>query len=512
MKKLIGFMGLVFCLWPVLIFAATREEAAIDEMAAPRSAVISPTGAKLEVSQKLPVKIYDGKPVIEFVIPADAGNLQLFVPGRNIVRWNSTPVLLNHGAPLAGRRAEIEKAKEETSARLQTVNARLALWQGLPKAANAQDVGQLQTAMQDSMPPLWLEQARLERELKLINEELSRMPRASDLGERVRVVLGGELREGEEVTVNYSYNHDGCGWEAVYNFDTRPDEGEGDEIDVRLLAEVWQYTGMDWDNTEITLATRSYGPREPAALPEWVIEAADRRPQARHRAVPLAAGLLKTESASDTASAEAGVTANTDTIYATWKLAEKGLGQGRSRTEISAAAWKAPLQWLARPGRNSNQVWLMAQYELPQDQAWPAGLAEYSVNGQNVGTGEFRPKSGEATLYFGADPRVTITTTDTRKRGESGIINTTKSWTWGWIFTIHNGHNKPIDVKVERPYPMIVDSDVKVSYENNPQPSVNEREHMLYWVVQVPPHGKTEIRHSVTVTSPTKLPLLPDVP
>ncbi|MBD5641588.1 MAG: DUF4139 domain-containing protein [Desulfovibrio sp.] len=512
MRNIFGLLGFALWLWPALALAAAPEEASLDELASPRTALLSPTGARLEVSQKLEVKKHEGKPVVEFVIPADAANLQLSIPGRTIARWHTTPVLLNQGSPLAGRRAEIEKAKIDISAKLKTVNARLALWQGLPKSANSQDVEQLQGAMQSAMPQLWLEQARLERELKLINEELSRMPRPSDLGERVRVELGGDAAEGGEVTVDYSYNHDGCGWEAVYDFNTRPNEGERDEIDVRMLAEVWQYTGINWDNTEITLATKSYGPREPAALPEWVIDSASRRPQERNAPAPMAIRAMKTEAAADAAGPVAGVTANTDAIYATWKLAERGLSQGRSRMQITAAAWKAPLQWLARPSRNSSQVWLMAKYDLPPNQAWPAGLAEYSVNGQNVGTGEFRPRSGEATLYFGADPRVTVTTTDTRQRGESGLINTSKSWTWGWVYTIHNGHNEPIKVRVERPYPMIVDKEVKISYRNAPEPKVDAREHSFYWIVDVPANGKTEISHEVTVTSPTKLPLLPDVP
>lgn len=510
MKKIAILLWIALCFSPVCIRAAEQAEA--NELVSPHTALISPGGARLEVTQKLIAKSILDRTVVDFVLPADAANLQLAIPGQTIVRWSSTPVLLNNGSPLAGGRAEIERSKVEVSARLDTIKSRLALWQGVPKNANAQDISQLQSSMQEAMPGLYLEQARLERELRLINEELSRMPRPSDLGERVRVVLGDNVKAGDEITVNYSYNHDGCGWEAVYDFNTRPDEGSGDMIDVRFLAEVWQYTGINWDKTEITLATKAYGPREPEPMPEWVIDSADKRPQARKGVSAYAVRAMNAESADDQTRA-AGVTANTDTIYANWKLAEKGLAQGRSRMQITAAAWKAPLEWLARPGKNSNQVWLMAKYDLPADQAWPAGLAEYSVNGQNVGTGEFQPKSGAATLYFGADPRVTITTrTNDRKRGESGIINTTKSWTWSWTFTLHNDHNKPVMVRVERPLPIVVDSDVKVSFRNDPQPQDDVKEHLMIWNVEVPAHGNREIQHSVTVTSPTKLPLLPDVP
>lgn len=496
--------------------AATLDHyrAGHDELAVPTTALISPAGARLEVTQKVAVSHINGHPAVQFVLPANAANLQLAVPGHTIARWSSTPVLLDDDNPMAGRRAQVEKEKAELDAALVTVNARIALWQALPKSVSAQDMSQLQSALQSDMPRLALEQASLQRRLNMINEELMRVPQAAGLGERVRVILTGDIKEGSEIELKYAYNHDGCGWEAVYDFNARPDEGSGDVIDVRMLAEVWQFTGIDWKDTEIILATHGHGPRQPAPLAEWVVDSDSVSIQPR-TAGNRAISAMKLEAAAPGAGtpAMASVTADTDGVYASWKLAEKGLPQGRTRVQITSAAWRAPLQWLARPSLHSSQVWLMAKYDLPADQAWPVGIAEYSVDGQSVGSGEFRPRGGEATLYFGADPRVSVaTTTDARTRGESGFIRSTKTWTWSWIYTISNQRNKPIKVRVERPAPMIVDQNVTVTYKNDPQATMDEREHMLYWVVDVPAHGKTEIKHSVTLSSPTKLPLSPDIP
>lgn len=477
---------------------------------APHTAVISPAGARLEVSQKAEVRAINGKSVVEFVLPPDSTNLQLVVKDHAISRWSSTPALLNQEN--AGRKSQIEKAKVELTAQLMTVNARLALWQAIPQSATALEIKNLQTAMEEEMPQLVLRQSGLEKRLKLINEELSRMPQGSGIGERVRVVLVEPAREGEELELNYSYQHDSCGWEAVYDFNAKPDEGAGDEIDVRLLAEVWQFTGLDWQNTKITLATRGFGPREPKPLPEWVIDS-ERKMKPQPRAMmAMNRAAVATEVLSDEAPA-AGVAVDTDTVYATWQLRETGLPQGRSRLQITAQAWKAPLQWLARPSKNSSQVWLQAKYDLPADQAWPSGQAQYNVNGQSVGNGYFRPESGEATLFFGSDPRVTITTTtDAQKRGQSGFIRTSKTWTWDWTYTITNQHNKPVTVKVERPTPLIVDQDVTVAYNNIPKAEEDNKKHMLVWTVTAPANGKIAIQHDVTISSPTKLPLLPDIP
>lgn len=496
--------------------AAAQETSQIghDQLAPPATALISPNGARLEVTQKAKVSNINGQPAVQFVLPANAANLLLTVPGHTIARWSTTPVLLDGGNPLADRRAQIEKEKAELDADLLTVNARLALWQGLPKSVSVPEMTQMQAAMQTGMPQLAIQQASIQRRLKLVNEELSRMPQTSGLGERVLVILADDVKEGSEVELKYGYSHDGCGWRAVYDFNAHPEEGNGDTIDVRMLAEIWQFTGIDWKETDITLATQGYGPLAPAPLREWVVDSDSASIQPRVYSAHGARSIKMDGVATQNAIPEtAAVLADTDSVYASWKLKEKGLPQGRSRIQITTATWKTPLQWLARPSAHSSQVWLMAKYDLPADQAWPAGDAEYRVDGQSVGSGPFAPHEGEASLYFGADPRVSIvTTTDARTRGESGFIRSAKTWTWSWIYTITNQHNKAIKVRVERPAPMIVDQNVTASYKNDPEATMDRREHMLYWVVDVPAHGKKEIRHSVTLSSPTKLQLSPDIP
>lgn len=481
------------------------------EPVAPHTAYVSPTGARLDVRQKARVRLVNGKSQVDFVLPPDSANLQLTVPGQTISRWSSTPALFDPTSAMAGRRARVEASRVELTAQLMTVNSRIALWQAPPKSASAHDVELLQSAMAQEMPKLVLEQAALERKLKLVNEELARMPEASGIGERIRVVLNQDLPEGQEVEVLYSYQHDSCGWDAIYDFNAKPDEGTGDIIDVRLLAEVWQFTGMDWKDTKIILATKGHGPREPYPLPEWIIDS-----QARHQPRVLSATRAKANAvtmAEDAAPPMAAVSINTDAVFAEWTLAETGLPQGRSRLQITSAAWKAPLQWLSRPSRDNGQVWLVANYQLPADQAWPDGQAQYNVDGQSVGNGIFRPRSGEATLYFGADPRVTVVTdSDSRKRGSAGIIATTNTFTWSWKYTISNQHSRPIKVKVERPAPVVVDENIRVSYNDNPAAVLDTKEHMLVWEIPVPANGKGIIDHAVTLSSPGKLPLLPDIP
>ena len=73
-------------------------------------------------------------------------------------------------------------------------------------------------------------------------------------------------------------------------------------------------------------------------------------------------------------------------------------------------------------------------------------------------------------------------------------------------------HNTAVKVKVERPAPIVTQENVQVSYKDKPVSMKDEKEHMVYWNIEVPANGKSQIEHSVTVTAPVKLELLPDVP
>ena len=512
------------CLWPISALAAAHG-APEDEFApenvfnAPKKAIISPHEAHLENSSEARIMDIDGQRAVSFIVPAHATNLQLEIPGKTIARWISEPVALKATGRHSTARARLERERMLLAAQLATLQARIGIWKTQAPSSGPQDLSERQSLMEQALPGLAQSAEQAKARLKVVEEELAQLPEAGEVGHKITAYLTGEGANDGSARLNYSYNLPSCGWSAVYEFNAHPDGAKNNVVDVRLLAEVWQYTGMDWTGTEITLATRGSGPREPAPLGRWIIGG---QPQPQPRAATLSAksraaqGGAQPEAMAanlDVAPPAAHVTGDADSVYASWTLSVKGLPEGKSRLQILSDAWEAPLQWLARPVHGDSRVWLYAKYTLPPRQGWPDGTAQYSVDDQSVGDGYFTPKGGEATLYFGADPRVQIrTTVDSSKQGETGIINTNKTWTWAWTYTLTNMHPTPVKVKVERPAPMVSHEDVQVGYNDKPQSIKDEKEHMVYWNMDVPANGKAVIEHSVTVTAPVKLELLPDVP
>lgn len=484
----------------------------------PLKAIISPHGAHLENAVDVEIMTQGDSRLVSFVVPANASNLQLQIPGKTIARWISEPVALKATSRHSTYRSSLEKELSMLAAQQATLQARIDVWKMQTSTAASQDLTERQSLMEQSMPALVQSVEKLKSRLQVIKEELAEMPEAGAVGKKITAYLTGESANERTARLEYSYDIPSCGWNAVYEFNAHPDGKKGDIVEVRLMAETWQYTGMDWSNTEITLATRGSGPREPFPLESWIIGEKPRpRPRAavtlNAKARPAQPEEVAAASMMDVAPPVAPVSGNADSMYASWTLSIKGLPEGKSRQEILSDAWEAPLQWLARPVHGDDRVWLYAKYTLPPHQGWPDGTAQYSVDNQNVGDGFFTPRGGEATLYFGADPRVQIrTTVDSSKQGETGIINTNKTWTWAWTYTLTNMHPTPVKVKVERPAPVVTHDDVKVSYNDKPVSIKDNKEHMVYWNIEVPANGKAEIEHSVTVTAPVKLELLPDVP
>lgn len=503
--------------WPVNVSAAPEHP--VPMLHSPTQAIISPAQAHLTVTEKLRAAKEGHQSLVRIVVPQDAQNLAVAVPGHTILRWNSAPVILKDGSAHMTKRAELVSQRNRTAASLATVKARIDVWKAQTQAASSQELSNRQALMQEQMPKLLEEQSQLEETLDKILNELSDMPATSGLGQIIEIILAEEVGEKTVLDVTYNYDIHSCGWTPLYHFNAKMSSGKENLVDVNLLADVWQFSGIDWTGTEILLATRGDGPREPAPLREWhvnndtetpVTHAPAPQPRVRGaRAVTMAA---KAEANHDVAPA-APVVADTETVYATWKLEAKGLPEGKSRMLISTDQWETPLQWLCRPGVHNSNVWIMADYKLPPDKAWPSGMAQYALENQNIGEGFFRPKGLKATLFFGSDPRMSVNTVvDSDKQGESGFINTSKTWTGAWTFTLNNAHDVPIKVRVERPAPILGNDNITVTYKDNPKAQINNKEHMLYWIVDVPAHGSTSIEQGITISSPVKLPLLPDVP
>jgi uncharacterized protein (TIGR02231 family) len=495
-----------------LCFLRAVPVSASDAGAAPaqlRTVTLSPNAGRFFVEDRINVITNDGISLVIFDIPGDADGLRIEIPGHQAAHWTSTALRRDAGGKLAQSRGALLAEKARLTGRREAARARTALWKHLPEQGIPfQYLKSHGRRMTEAIIASVAEEARIQGELEALEQVLALLPKSSPVWQRVAVTLQNSVPEAENLSVLYSYTLHNCGWRPVYTFDAI---SEKDEIAVRLLAEIRQFTGMDWRDVTLVLASREPGMREPAPLPRWEVNPVT----ALRKQAPQQLPLPDAEAAPPrkTLAANMPVQADISGAYASWNLAARELPEGVSRFVIDEDVWKAPLQWLARPLRGDSRVWLTAKYTPQRNKIWPSGGAEYNVDGQFLGQGAFRPQGGTADLFFGADPRVNvITTADDKKRGESGLIGKNRTWFWSWTFSLSNDHGRPVNVRLERPEPLIADQSVAVTYQDSLPAGRDEKNHALFWDIAVPAKGKAGLTHAITITAPKDLPISPVAP
>ena len=242
--------------------------------ASPASVQLSPSGGLLRVEQDLPLIRQGGTAVISFVLPAGSENLRLQVPGPTIAGWSSVPQVIERTGALSRREARLKAEKADIEQQRVRIAAQMALWQERPETAkfSYEDMAAIEKKLAEGLPVLQRELARLDQRHAQVAAELEGLETNAALGSRIRVVLDGPV-QAETVRAEYSYTLADCGWEPVYSFAARTEKGDANGIDVGLMARVWQRSGIDWQNAQITLVTRGAGPREPSRLPRWELAA-----------------------------------------------------------------------------------------------------------------------------------------------------------------------------------------------------------------------------------------------
>lgn len=490
-------------------FAGLPLTAGVQPRAAdPESVVLWPGGARVTVMETLtPRTEGDGARAV-FVVPASARDLDLAVEGARLLRWSSTPCFLPAQGVLAHEREEALEDLRALRGERALLRAQLRIWTARPLDLPGMNPEEAASRLEKQVPALTDRLARIDGMIAALEKVEKSRPALSDSGRKV--VL--ELQEaGASVTVRYRYTLPDCGWQPRYAFDAIPDEtGEKARVRVRLEAGVRQFSGMDWSGSRLFFALRPHEAAAPPPLPRWIVDDAPEAAPliARRNAMPLAAAAKETAvGASD------AVSLRLDGQDARWEVAAPGLPQGESVVTLRDEVWTAALERVARPDEDDGRVWLTAETALPAASVWPSGPAIFSLEGIPAGEGRFAVEDGKARLFFGVDPRVTVSVlADGRRRGEAGVVNRRRQWSWAWDYTVTNGRDTPVRVRLERPRPHVEDRSVSVTYDDAPKAGMDEKNGCLFWLLDVPAEGSAQVRHGLTISAPADRKIAPVAP
>ncbi len=484
------------------------QEGLLPRAVDPESVVLWPGGARVSAREELALEKTPGGATASFVVPAGARDLEISVEGARLLRWTSVPCLLPAQGGLAHERQNAIDNLRALRGEQAALRAMLDAWTTRPLQAGI-DPEQFSGRLEKRVPDLYARLAQVNEFIAALEKVEKSRPALSDRGQKIELQL---LEATGPVTARYRYTLPDCGWQPRYVFNAVPDEsGKTAAVQVRLEASVRQFSGMDWRNSRLFLALRPNDAVAPPPLPRWIV---DDVPQARGKVMAMAANAPMARAVpAAAAEADALVSLNQDGQDARWEVAAPGLPQGESVAVLREDVWTASLERVARPGEGDGRVWLAAEVSLPAGAVWPAGAASFQLEGIPTGERDFVVEDGKARLFFGVDPRVTIEVkADGQRRGEAGIVNRRRQWRWAWEYTVLNGRSAPVQVRLERPRPHIVERGVNMALDDAPKAEVDESRNSLFWLVDVPAEGKAQVRHGLTITAPADSKIRPVAP
>lgn len=319
---------------------------------------------------------------------------------------------------------------------------------------------------------LSVQKRELGKEVEVLQRDLAQLRSDSRDSRRVTVQLAVE-RAGE---LRLSYQVANAGWKPAYRaaLDT-----EASRLDLERLATVAQKTGEDWNNVRLTLSTTQ--PRLSPAAPEpqpWLLSWQPPLPQqlskAESRAGAPAAPLAR-EALGD----EAGYqppTFVTHGAFASEFVVPTPVSLPADGREVSVSLGAESLaarHYLRVAPRLERAAVVVAEAERAEG-VWLPGEVQLLRDGSYVGSAWWNPAGAENFRFaFGRDEQLRVTVDQVGgQSGSAGVFDQRRERRIAEVFTLSNGHRKPVEVLLLESSPVSEAEEIRVRAAFEPQPSV----------------------------------------
>ncbi|MFW5927366.1 MAG: DUF4139 domain-containing protein, partial [Wenzhouxiangella sp.] len=336
----------------------------------------------------------------------------------------------------------------------------------------------------------------LNLERRGLQEEIERLERElSDLGQQqrdtLRLSLDWESNGSGTAEFTVEYTVSGAAWRPVYEWRL---DTEGGELSIEQFAEVRQSSGEDWTDAELnlSLARPASGGRLPEPRPWWIDVEEPPEEGARRRV------------ASDTMEQSREMLAAAPAPEAEWQGAEL---VGSEYTQAYRVPGRATVAADNQPHRfrldehgvdvelsarsvprRQTAAWLYAEGVFEGEAALPPGPVTLYQDRTLVGQVRFGGvvPGGELASSFGIDDRIRVEHELIEdERATEGMLRKSTQLTRVHRFTVHNGHDRPIDLTVLDSMPVSRDERIEVKLTDNTdapdERDVDERPGVLAW-------------------------------
>lgn len=318
--------------------------------------------------------------------------------------------------------------------------------------------------------------------------------------------------QNRESLIELSYHVNKCGWSPLYNMRA---SNIAEPIEFEYNAQVFQNTGVNWKNCNLTIATGNpiLGGNKPK-LYTWSIGEYNYSDNLRDKYDKSESLAYAHELKDDTdykfkkRTSQKPIITESLTFSSFEILQKQSLNSGEGEKSVTLLKRKLPTdyQYYAVP-KKSNGVFLIAQVTEWEKMPLIPGKSHIYFDGTFVGKSYINPKVISDTLDISLGQDQNILTNRTKQEGKcsnnTSILGITK--TRGYEINVKNNRKKMIKIQIMDHIPISKNNKIKITSKLGEGWSIKDETGALEWIVEIPSGEKKSNRFEFEVKHPRKL-------
>jgi uncharacterized protein (TIGR02231 family) len=366
----------------------------------------------------------------------------------------------------------------------------------------------------------------LDRRLQKLNHELKELS-AGRPKRGFSAIVDLEAVTGGHFLLNLTYLSRNAAWRPMY--DIRLEKaGEDHILDITILAEITQKSGMDWNEVALSVSTArpAISQRAPELEP-WYIDEYKPMPPPQPRnlkmqaptvvgaALASAPDKFKIAGADFASVAEVEAEVSVARLDNSWSSATFRVagnsdipGDGSPhKTAIDHFTTEPNIDFLTLP-KQVDAVFRRVKVNNTTEAPFLPGNASLFAAAEYIGSVniEYTAPGDELELLFGSEERITVERELTQREVEKTRLRDRRELGYGYEITLHNLLNHEIKVEVQDHIPVSKHEDIKVKLENvQPVPDEESDLKLLTWQLVITANSERSIKYEFGVSHPRQM-------
>ena len=331
--------------------------------------------------------------------------------------------------------------------------------------------------------------------------------------QRITITLKADDIAKGKLDISYLVNN--AGWTPIYDLRSESTSGK---INLNYKAQVYQNTGIDWDDVRLNISTNNpYHNKTKPTLHPWYIDYYAYNDYNRN--APVSTGYAETRKKTANEKAPSAAGAAMDEQLATFsdqfvEVVEHMISaefridlpysiksnNQKHMVLVKNVDLDANYKYYTVP-KYDQSVYLVAQlFKLDELQLVPA-KANIFFEGTYMGETYIDPTTMEDTLMLslGKDPNIIVKRTFLKKDQKEKIVGSKKERTFAYSIEVKNLKSTSIDIVVQDQLPITQNADITIEKMDLGKGKINERTGLIEWEFTLKPKGLKDILFSYKV-------------